>query len=98
VRLQFVQGNKKVLARSHSRSLQLLCTVGGNQARLDAHTEFEISQRSLKGVKQCTVPSSMVSKSFRPIFFLNSKQPSTSDYLWFCKFPPSMRNLAAYLI
>ena len=30
-------------------SLQLLCTVGGNQARLDARAESEISQRSLKG-------------------------------------------------
>ena len=34
---------------SHRRSLQLLCTVGGSQARLDTRTEFEISQRSLKG-------------------------------------------------
>jgi len=33
---------KKVLAGSHSRSLQLLCAVGGGQARLDARTEFEI--------------------------------------------------------
>jgi len=32
---------KKVLACSHSRSLQLLCTVGGSQARLDARTEFK---------------------------------------------------------
>jgi hypothetical protein len=31
--------------------LQLLCTVGSNQARLDARTEFEISQRSPKGGK-----------------------------------------------
>ena len=45
---------KKVLACSHRRSLQLLYTVGGNQARLDVRTEFEISQRSLKEV-QCTV-------------------------------------------
>jgi len=40
---------KKVLACSHSRSLQLLCTVGGGQARLDARTEFKISQRSRGG-------------------------------------------------
>jgi len=33
---------KKVIACSHSRSLQLLCTVGGGQARLDARTEFKI--------------------------------------------------------
>jgi len=38
-----------VLACSHSHSLQLLCTVGGNQARLDARTEFEILEASLKG-------------------------------------------------
>jgi len=30
-------------------SLRLLCTVGGNQARLDARSEFKISQRSPKG-------------------------------------------------
>ena len=38
-----------VLACSHSHSLQLLCTVGGNQTRLDARTEFEILEPSLKG-------------------------------------------------
>jgi len=38
-----------VLACSHSHSLQLLYTVGGNQARLDARTEFEILEASLKG-------------------------------------------------
>ena len=37
---------KKVFACSHNRSLQLLCTVGGSQARLDARTEFKISLRS----------------------------------------------------
>ena len=41
---------KMVLACSHNRSLQLLCTVGGSQARLVARTEFKISQRS-PGVK-----------------------------------------------
>ena len=46
---------KKVLACSHSRSLQLL-------ARLDARTEFEILEHSLKGGGEagratgCTVP------------------------------------------
>jgi hypothetical protein len=39
---RFSRATKKVLARSHSRSLQL-------QAGLDTRTEFEISQRSLKG-------------------------------------------------
>jgi len=42
-------GIAKVLAAKHTASLQLLCTVGGSQARLDARTEFEISQRSPKG-------------------------------------------------
>ena len=39
----------RVLAAKHTASLQLLCTVGGTQARLNARTEFKISQRS--GVK-----------------------------------------------
>ena len=39
----------KVLAAKHTASLQLLCTVGGNQARSDARSEFEILERSLKG-------------------------------------------------
>ena len=30
-------------------SLQLLCTVGGSQATVDAPAEFEISERSPKG-------------------------------------------------
>jgi hypothetical protein len=32
-----------VLAYSYSRSLQLLCTAGGNQAKLDARSEFKSS-------------------------------------------------------
>jgi hypothetical protein len=35
----------EVLAAKHTASLQLLCTVGGNQARLDARSEFEISPK-----------------------------------------------------
>jgi len=46
---RFSRATKKALACSHSRSLQLLCTVGGNQATSDVRTEFEISQRSLNG-------------------------------------------------
>jgi hypothetical protein len=38
----------KVLAAKHTASLQLLCTVGGNQARLDARTEFKNLERSPK--------------------------------------------------
>ena len=30
-------------------SLQLLCTAGGNQAKLDSRSEFEISHRSPNG-------------------------------------------------
>ena len=36
---------KKVLACSHSRSLQLLRTAGGNQAKFDARNEFESRQK-----------------------------------------------------
>ena len=39
----------KVLAAKHTASLQLLCTVGGSQATVDARAEFEISERSPKG-------------------------------------------------
>ena len=39
----------KVLAAKHTASLQLLCTVGGNQARLDARTEFKNLEPSPKG-------------------------------------------------
>jgi len=39
----------KVLTAKHTASLQLLYTVGGNQARLDARTEFEILEPSLRG-------------------------------------------------
>ena len=38
----------KVLAAKHTASLQLLCTVGGNQARSDARSEFENLERSPK--------------------------------------------------
>ena len=38
----------QVLAAKHTASLQLLCTVGGNQARLDARTEFKILEPSPK--------------------------------------------------
>ena len=33
------RATKKVLTRSHGRSLQLLYIVGGNQAKLDTRTE-----------------------------------------------------------
>ena len=37
------------LACRYMRSLRLLCTAGGNQARLDARIEFEILERLAKG-------------------------------------------------
>ena len=47
----FTSARNKVLAAKHTASLQLLCTVGGNQARLDARTEFENLEPSLGGVE-----------------------------------------------
>ena len=38
-----------VLAYSHSHSLQLPCTVGSNQARSHARSEFKILEPSPKG-------------------------------------------------
>ena len=35
----------KVLAAKHTASLQLLRTAGGDQAKLDARSEFESRQR-----------------------------------------------------
>ena len=40
----------QVLAAKHTASLLLLCTVGSNQARLDARSEFKNLERSPKGV------------------------------------------------
>ena len=39
----------KVFIAKYTALLQLLYTVGGNQARLDVHTKFEILEHSLKG-------------------------------------------------
>ena len=39
----------QVLTAKHRRSLRLLCTVGGNQVRSDARSEFKILERSPKG-------------------------------------------------
>jgi hypothetical protein len=55
-------GIAKVLTAKHTASLQLLCTVSGNQARLAARTEFKNLERSPKGVKlvvHITVPRTM---------------------------------------
>jgi len=55
----------KVFAAKHTASLQLLCTVGGNQARLDARTEFKNLEPSLRGgveAGRCiTSPSDVIS-------------------------------------
>ena len=45
----FDKDHDTVLAAKHTASLQLLCTVGGNQARLDARTECKILELSPKG-------------------------------------------------
>ena len=50
----------KVLAAKHTASLQLLCTVGGNQARLDVRTEFKILEPSLKGGWKLVVHQAVV--------------------------------------
>ena len=50
----------RVLAAKHTASLQLLYTVGGSQARLDARTEFKISQRSPKGGVKLVVQMSVI--------------------------------------
>ena len=47
--LQRKAAGSKVLAAKHTASLQLLCTAGGNQATLDARTEFKIPERSPNG-------------------------------------------------
>ena len=49
----------RVLAAKYTASLQLLCIVGGSQARLDARTEFKISQRSPKGGVKLVVQMSV---------------------------------------
>ena len=45
----FDKDHDTVLAAKHTASLQLLCTVGGNQTRSDARTECKILELSLKG-------------------------------------------------
>jgi len=55
---------KKVLACSHSRSLQLLYTVGGSQARLDARTEFEIFAALAKGGGKLVVQQAVRANAF----------------------------------
>jgi len=37
---EFKSARSKVLAAKYTASLQLLCTAGGDQVRLDARTEF----------------------------------------------------------
>ena len=69
--------DRDVLAAKHTASLQLLCTAGGNQARLDARSEFEISQRSLKGggeagrEHRCRRVCSYVKRAKRPLIFFD---------------------------
>ena len=49
----------KVLVAKYTASLQLLCTAGGNQARLDAPTEFENLERSLRGEWKLVITGSL---------------------------------------
>ena len=44
-----VHQEHQVLTAKHRRSLRLLCTAGGNQARSDARSEFKILERWPKG-------------------------------------------------
>jgi hypothetical protein len=60
---------KIVLVYRHMRSLQLLYTVGGNQARSDARSEFKILERSPKGGVKLVVP-----KAVRPPRSYSSRQ------------------------
>ena len=69
---------KKVFACSHNRSLQLLCTVGGSQARLDARTEFKISQRSPAGRANECSECSKISNSVRAANLASN----CSEWLW----------------
>ena len=39
---------KIVLAHSHSRSLELLCTAGGGEVKLDARSEFKMLPEGMK--------------------------------------------------
>ena len=45
----FKSTKSKVLSAKHTASLQLLYTVGSNQARLDARTKFKILEPLAKG-------------------------------------------------
>jgi len=59
----------RVFTAKHTASLQLLCTVGGGQARLDARSEFKISQRSPKGgeagrANECKVSTCTILPNF----------------------------------
>jgi len=90
-----------VFTAKHTASLQLLCTVGGGQARLDARSEFKISQRSPKGggeagrVNECIArPPPLANCRFaivRGYFWRNCDRPSSavSWSLWnIVRFPP----------
>ena len=60
---------KKVLACSHNRSLQLLCTAGGNQFRPDARSEFESRQRGGgKLVVQQALPAEQRNDIYKRVF------------------------------
>jgi hypothetical protein len=51
----FDKDHGTVLAAKHTASLQLLCTVGGNQARSDARTECKILELSGRAHRCSTI-------------------------------------------
>ena len=57
-----------VLACSHRRSLQLLSTVGGNQARSDARSEFEILEPKVESGARPVLPKAplVLAKALKP--------------------------------
>ena len=65
----------KVLAAKHTASLQLLCTVGGNQARLDARTEFKNLEPSPITVQGCVRPASTPPSASAPKFYIRYAHP-----------------------
>ena len=79
---------KTALACSHNRSLQLLCTVGGNQARLDARTEFKILEPSPKGGVEAHHCTACCTTSFPPLW-RDSNSLCASNFAWL---PPAVHS------
>ena len=70
----------RVFAAKHTALLQLLCAVGGSQARLDARSEFEIPQRSPKGGVKLVVRLSVdVKRWWGPLVAQQRKSRKKAD-------------------